>query len=249
MLKKASILAGIALGSLMALPLLAGPIVDKATEIEGLVAADDSKGAVDAAAALFGTVWDGTKDIGIHQTVLVTEPAAGFGIFNPRADEKFKVGEPILIYAEPFGFGYGSGGDGLYTIGFTVDLKVSTEAGEVLGEIPGLANLDLTSRYQNREFQANVQLLQAQRQQAVELNSAMEKETNATKKKELKAKVDEMMAKLAREHNDANVLALGSRIIGIEVARDCMQQFLNTEFAGGRHSGRVAKLSNLSEVI
>ena len=156
MLKKASIFAGIALGSLMALPLLAGPIVDKATEIEGLVAADDSKGAVDAAAALFGTVWDGTKDIGIHQTVLVTEPAAGFGIFNPRADEKFKVGEPILIYAEPFGFGYGAGGDGLYTIGFTVDLKVSTEAGEVLGEMPGLANLDLTSRYQNREFQANL---------------------------------------------------------------------------------------------
>ena len=60
------------------------------------------------------------------------------------------------LNAEPFGFGYGSGGDGLYTIGFTVDLKVSTEAGEVLGEMPGLANLDLTSRYQNREFQANL---------------------------------------------------------------------------------------------
>lgn len=156
MLRKASIFAGIALGSLMALPLLAGPIVDKATEIEGLVAADDSKGAVDAAAALFGTVWDGTKDIGIHQTVLVTEPAAGIGIFNPRADEKFKIGEPILIYAEPFGFGYGSGGDGIYTIGFTVDLKVSTEAGEVLGERPAVTNLDLTSRYQIREFPANL---------------------------------------------------------------------------------------------
>ena len=67
-----------------------------------------------------------------------------------------KVGEPILIYAEPFGFGYGSGGDGLYTIGFIVDLKVMTEAGEVLGELPSVANLDLTSRYQNREFQANL---------------------------------------------------------------------------------------------
>lgn len=60
----------------------------------------------------------------------------------------------------------------------------------------------------NREFQANVQLLQAQRQQAVELNSAMEKETNATKKKELKAKVDEMMAKL-NENNDKMVKAYG----------------------------------------
>ena len=51
-----------------------------------------------------------------------------------------------------------------------------------------------------------------------------------------------LMARLARQHNDANVLALGSRIIGIEVARDCVDQFLNTAFEGGRHAGRVAKL-------
>jgi ribose 5-phosphate isomerase B len=51
-----------------------------------------------------------------------------------------------------------------------------------------------------------------------------------------------LMARLARQHNDANCIALGSRIIGIEVARDCVSEFLNTEFAGGRHAGRVAKL-------
>ena len=51
-----------------------------------------------------------------------------------------------------------------------------------------------------------------------------------------------LMARLARTHNDANVLALGSRIIGVEVARDCVHEFLNTAFAGGRHGGRVAKL-------
>lgn len=50
-------------------------------------------------------------------------------------------------------------------------------------------------------------------------------------------------AKLAREHNDANVLALGARIVGIEIARDALHAFLNTDFAGGRHAGRVAKLS------
>lgn len=148
--------AAVVLGLSFALPVHAGPIVDKATEIEALMAADNAKGAMDAAHALMATVWEGGKDIGIHQTVLVTEPAAGFGIYNPRLDEKYKVGEPILIYAEPFGFSYGSGGDGLYTIGFVVDLKVMTEAGEVLGELPAVANLDLTSRYQNREFQANL---------------------------------------------------------------------------------------------
>jgi ribose 5-phosphate isomerase B len=51
-----------------------------------------------------------------------------------------------------------------------------------------------------------------------------------------------LMAKLSREHNDANVLALGSRIIGIETARDCVTQFLATPFAGGRHATRLAKL-------
>ena len=51
-----------------------------------------------------------------------------------------------------------------------------------------------------------------------------------------------LMARLARQHNDANVLALGSRIVGIEVARDCVQQFLTTAFEGGRHAARTAKL-------
>lgn len=49
-------------------------------------------------------------------------------------------------------------------------------------------------------------------------------------------------ARLAREHNDANVLALGARIVGLEVARDCVDTFLATAFAGGRHGDRVAKL-------
>ncbi|WP_341910442.1 ribose 5-phosphate isomerase B [Ferrovibrio terrae] len=49
-------------------------------------------------------------------------------------------------------------------------------------------------------------------------------------------------ARLCREHNDANVLALGARLIGVETARDCLKAFLETPFAGGRHSGRVAKL-------
>lgn len=53
-----------------------------------------------------------------------------------------------------------------------------------------------------------------------------------------------LMARFAREHNDANVLAIGSRIIGIEVARECVRQFLSTSYGGGRHAARVAKLSH-----
>jgi ribose 5-phosphate isomerase B len=51
------------------------------------------------------------------------------------------------------------------------------------------------------------------------------------------------MARLARSHNDANVLVLGARLIGLEIARDCLQAFLDTDFLGGRHTARVAKLS------
>ncbi len=54
------------------------------------------------------------------------------------------------------------------------------------------------------------------------------------------------VARLAREHNDANILALGARIVGIEIARECVRQFLLTEFAGGRHQRRVDKLTHPS---
>ncbi|MBI3504742.1 MAG: ribose 5-phosphate isomerase B [Proteobacteria bacterium] len=53
---------------------------------------------------------------------------------------------------------------------------------------------------------------------------------------------DETTARLGREHNDANVLALGARVIGPEVARACLKVFLSTPFGGGRHEKRVAKL-------
>ena len=55
---------------------------------------------------------------------------------------------------------------------------------------------------------------------------------------------DGLSARLAREHNDANVLAMGARLIGIETARDCVDQFFATPFAGGRHQRRVDKLTN-----
>lgn len=51
------------------------------------------------------------------------------------------------------------------------------------------------------------------------------------------------MAKLARQHNDANVLSLGARLISVETALACVDVFLSTEFEGGRHQGRVEKLS------
>ena len=53
-----------------------------------------------------------------------------------------------------------------------------------------------------------------------------------------------LSAALAREHNDANVIALGARLTGADMAKACLDAFLSTEFGGGRHAGRVGKLSH-----
>jgi ribose 5-phosphate isomerase B len=53
-----------------------------------------------------------------------------------------------------------------------------------------------------------------------------------------------LSAKLAREHNDANVIAIGARLTGIDMAKACVDAFLSTPFGGDRHANRVNKLSN-----
>ena len=56
---------------------------------------------------------------------------------------------------------------------------------------------------------------------------------------------DHFTAEMARKHNDANVLALGARVIGPGVAEDALRTFRDTAFEGGRHARRVAKLDEL----
>jgi ribose 5-phosphate isomerase B len=60
---------------------------------------------------------------------------------------------------------------------------------------------------------------------------------------------DPVTARLGREHNDANVLALGARIIGREVALACVAAFMSGTFEGGRHARRVDKISALEDAF
>lgn len=53
---------------------------------------------------------------------------------------------------------------------------------------------------------------------------------------------NEKMATLARKHNDANILVLGARIIPPEIAKNCVEKFLSTDFEGGRHQRRLELL-------
>lgn len=58
---------------------------------------------------------------------------------------------------------------------------------------------------------------------------------------------DDFSAQMARQHNNANILALGERVLGIGLALHIVDTFLNTPFEGGRHARRVDKISQLEE--
>ncbi len=131
-------------------------ITESAQGIESRIAADDFGAALAASRDLLGLVWDMTPTLGFSEAVLVASPASGYGIYNLRPTTSFKLGESIYVYAEPYGYGFGTPDTGLYSIGFFVDLQVVSADGTVLGEVPDVAELDLTSRVRNREFQATI---------------------------------------------------------------------------------------------
>ena len=56
-----------------------------------------------------------------------------------------------------------------------------------------------------------------------------------------------LSAALARNHNDANAIALGARLVGVDMAKACVEAFLGAEFSGGRHTHRVEKLSQIKQ--
>ncbi|WP_457622289.1 ribose 5-phosphate isomerase B [Persephonella sp.] len=56
---------------------------------------------------------------------------------------------------------------------------------------------------------------------------------------------NEYMARMSRKHNDANVLALGARVLGVDLALSIVDAFLSTEFEGGRHERRVHLIQNI----
>ena len=61
------------------------------------------------------------------------------------------------------------------------------------------------------------------------------------------AATDEFMARSSREHNDANVLTLGGRVLGVEAAKSILNVWLETWFGGGRHQARLKKITEIEE--
>lgn len=136
-------------------PVLAGDIVDAATAVEAALQANDFDAWQAANAALLDKLWNAP---GLHFGTLVltqSEPT-GYGAYVQRADNVYAQGEPILIYAEPMGYGFGALDDGRNEIAFDIDLKVLGTDGEVLADAPGIMNLAYASHGTPHEFMANI---------------------------------------------------------------------------------------------
>ncbi len=58
---------------------------------------------------------------------------------------------------------------------------------------------------------------------------------------------DATTARLVKEHNNANIIAFGERIVGVELAKDIVKAYLDAEFLGGRHAVRVAMFSEIEQ--
>lgn len=143
------------LATLLSTPLHAGEIADAAAAVEAAIAANDFDAWQAANDVIEDKLWAAP---GLHfgTLMLVTGPATGFGAYDPRPDNVYAVGEPVQIYAEPAGYGYGDLGDGLLEIAFDIDLTVTDPEGTVLAEIPDIMSLAYASRTPAREFLANL---------------------------------------------------------------------------------------------
>jgi hypothetical protein len=133
---------------------VAGPALDAATRAEALLAERKYAEALAAADEARQAVWDASPLI-IQRAVFVASDPQGFGIFDMRESNAFKRSEPLIIYAEPLGFGYGKDGD-LYVIDLGLDFVIKGADGSVVASQENFGSLNMRSRVANKEFMAKL---------------------------------------------------------------------------------------------
>jgi len=143
---------------LVAQPLVAyaGDVAGLAAKIETALGQQDAGRALQHATTIMMTAWDATEGIGFTAALPVVDAPKAYGVYNPRANTVYKVGEHILFYAEPFGYGYGMPSPGIHAIAFDVDLRVLAMDGTLVAEAPGVLAVGMESRHRNREFMADM---------------------------------------------------------------------------------------------
>jgi hypothetical protein len=113
--------------------------------------------AIEAAEKALVEAWD-KSPLGFRTAVFAEGDVGGFGIYTPRASAVFRIGEPIVVYSEPYGYAWKDNGEGAYSFGFFCDLVLKDKAGKVLVEQPEFGKFQFSSRVRNREFMLKLTL-------------------------------------------------------------------------------------------
>lgn len=135
---------------------MAGPLVDRASEAERLVAAGDPLAAIDALDAAILQVWT-EMPLAIRKALLV-DSATGYGIYAERKSPVYRAGETILLYVEPVGFAYGRDALGITQIAFDIDLAIDDGTGRQVLAQKDFVSVATPVRYNNREFHISLSL-------------------------------------------------------------------------------------------
>lgn len=96
--------------------------------------------------------------LGFRTAVLVDGAPGGYGMYRQKEPGRYLSGEPVVVYAEPYGYGWIENADGTFTFGFDVDLLLKTARGDVIADQDNFQRLALTSRARNREFMLTITL-------------------------------------------------------------------------------------------
>ncbi len=131
-----------------------GEAVDAAARAEALLAEKSYAAALAAAGDAQQIIWDAAP-LTVQRALFVAADPGGFGIFDMREGSTFKRSEPLIIYAEPLGFGYGRDGE-LYVIDLGLDFIIKSADGKEVARQDNFGSLTMRSRVANKEFMAKL---------------------------------------------------------------------------------------------
>jgi hypothetical protein len=137
-------------------PALAGEIADKAAEAERQLGQGNAAEAFSAFDQAQDALWQQMPMI--MRRVVLAEKVDGFGLFTPRADNRFKPGEKLLIYMEPVGFSYKTQPTGENVIQLAIDVELVPENGTSFGKVENVASVDVASINKPHDFYFNFTL-------------------------------------------------------------------------------------------
>lgn len=137
-----------------ALQAQAGEIADAASVAEQAMAEGKYEDAIKALEQAQDLLW-AKAPLSFRRTLFTAAEPVGYGIYDIKEGNTFKRSEPLIIYAEPMGYGYAKDGS-IYVIDLALDFLIVGADGAVVAEQKGFGNLTLRTRFPNKEFMAKV---------------------------------------------------------------------------------------------